>query len=57
MGGCISVPSGGKSQRHLDSLSEGTKRKTQVKGGAQMQGLSDSLLRKVEEGWQKPFRA
>lgn len=57
MGGCISEPSGGKSQRHLDSLSEGTKRKTQAKGGAQMQGLSDSLLRKVEEGSQKAFRA
>ena len=55
--GCISEPSGGKGHRRLDSLSEGGKRKTQVKGGAQMKGLSDRLLQKVEEGWQKPFRA
>lgn len=57
MGGCISEPSGGEGPRHGDSLSEGTKMKTQVKGGAHMKGPSESLLRKAEEGWWKPFRA
>lgn len=49
---CISEPSGGKSQRGLDSLNEGTKRKTQVKGRTQRKGLSDGLLIKVEKGIQ-----
>lgn len=57
MCGCISEPSGGKSQRHLSGLIEESKRKTQVKSAAQIKGLSDSLLREVKESWQKPFGA
>lgn len=51
VGGCISEASGGKSQRHLADLIEGTKRKTRVKGAAQIKGLSDGQGELAEAIW------